>query len=83
MAGLHGNAVGAADQTGEQGEAMEDLEKGDDEYDDQIEQMIIENGILLHSLSTLLVAKGILKQEEIDNEMDRLYAEMEQYDSEE
>ena len=62
---------------------MDDIERddGDDEYDDEhIEQMIIDNGILLHSLATLLVRKGILKQEEIDAEMDRLYDEMENFD---
>ena len=61
---------------------MDDIEPDDDdEYEDeQIEQMIIDNGILLHSLATLLVRKGILKQEEIDAEMDRLYGEMESFD---
>ena len=63
---------------------MDDIERnndgGDYEDDEQIEQMIIENGILLHSLATLLVRKGILKQEEIDAEMDRLYDEMENFD---
>ncbi len=58
-----------------------DDERDDEEYEDeQIEQMIIDNGILLHSLATLLVRKGILKQEEIDAEMDRLYDEMENFD---
>jgi len=53
----------------------------EDEYEDeQIEQMIIDNGILLHSLAALLVRKGILNQEEIDAEMDRLYDEMESID---
>jgi hypothetical protein len=51
-----------------------------EDEDEQIEQMIIENGILLHSLAALLVRKGILKQEEIDSEMDRLYDEMENFD---
>ena len=51
----------------------------EDDYE-QIEQMIIENGILLHSLATLLVRKGILAQEEIDTEMDRLYDEMENFE---
>src|SRR5205085_8956697 len=64
--------------------AMDDIERDNDsEYEDdeeQIEQMIIENGILLHSLAALLVRKGILKQEEIDAEMDRLYDEMENFD---
>ena len=58
----------------------DDVEKDDEEYDEQIEQMIIENGILLHSIAALLVRKGILKQEEIDSEMDRLYDEMENFD---
>ena len=63
---------------------MDDIERNDDgtdeEYDEQIEQMIIENGILLHSLAALLVRKGILKQEEIDAEMDKLYDEMENFE---
>ena len=63
---------------------MDDIEKNTDgefeDDDEQIEQMIIENGILLHSLATLLVRKGILKQEEIDAEMDRLYDEMENFE---
>ena len=58
----------------------DDVEKDDEEYDEQIEQMIIENGILLHSIAALLVRKGIVKQEEIDSEMDRLYDEMENFD---
>ena len=62
---------------------MDEIDREDDgeEYDDEhIEQMIIDNGILLHSLAALLVRKGILKQEEIDSEMDRLYEEMDNFD---
>ncbi|HVS33251.1 MAG TPA: hypothetical protein VMS98_17570 [Thermoanaerobaculia bacterium] len=62
---------------------MDEIDREDDgeEYDDeQIEQMIIDNGILLNSLAALLVRKGILKQEEIESEMDRLYEEMDSYD---
>lgn len=61
---------------------MDEIERDDaDDYDDEhLEQMIIDNGILLHSLAALLVRKGILKQEEIDGEMDRLYQEMESFD---
>ena len=44
--------------------------------------MIIENSILLHSLAGLLVRKGLLKQEELDDEMDKLYEEMEKFDEE-
>ena len=63
---------------------MDDIDRDDDgeDYDDEhIEQMIIDNGILLHSLAALLVRKGILKQEEIDSEMDRLYEEMDNFDA--
>jgi hypothetical protein len=66
-----------------QEEAMDEIERNDGDFEDedeQIEQMIIENGILLHSLAALLVRKGILKQEEIDAEMDRLYDEMEDFE---
>ena len=52
------------------------------EDDEQFEQMIVENSILLHSVAALLVRKGILKQEEIDDEMDKLYDEMEKFDEE-
>lgn len=63
---------------------MDDIERNNEgefeDDDEQIEQMIIENGILLHSLATLLVRKGILSQEEIDAEMDRLYDQMENFE---
>jgi hypothetical protein len=63
---------------------MDDIERNDgaeyDDEDEQIEQMIIENGILLHSLAALLVRKEILTQQEIDAEMDRLYDEMEDFE---
>lgn len=62
----------------DENENNNDAEFEDD--DEQIEQMIIENGILLHSLATLLVRKGILAQDEIDAEMDRLYDEMENFE---
>ena len=59
----------------------DDRNNGEYEDDDeQIEQMIIENGILLHSLATLLVRKGVLSQDEIDAEMDRLYDQMENFE---
>jgi hypothetical protein len=63
---------------------MDDIERNDgadfEDDDEQIEQMIIENGILLHSIATLLIKKGLLKQEEIDAEMDRLYDEMDNFE---
>jgi hypothetical protein len=63
---------------------MNDIDRegveGDD--DEQFEQMIVENSILLHSIAALLVRKGVIKQEEIDAEMDKLYDEMEKFDGE-
>jgi hypothetical protein len=65
--------------------AMDEVDRDEaeaEEYDEQIEQMIIDNGVLLHTLASLLVRKGVLKQEEIDTEMDRLYEEMDSLDEE-
>lgn len=56
---------------------MADDELDDEEYEEQIEQMIIDNGLLLHSIANLLIRKGVITQEELDNEMDKLYDEME------
>ena len=54
---------------------LDDMQEED--VDEQIEQMIMENGMLVHTLATLLVRKGIIRQEEIDTEMDKLYDEVE------
>ena len=63
---------------------MDDIDREENGGDDgeQFEQMIVENSILLHSLAGLLVRKGILNQEEIDAEMDKLYEEMDKFDGE-
>lgn len=64
--------------------AMDDHNEIDSEdYEEQIEQMIIENGMLLHGVVNLLLQKGILNQEEIDAEMDKLYEAMEEFDEDE
>lgn len=60
---------------------IQDLD--DEEYEEQIERMIVENGMMLRGLANLLVRKGIVTQEELDDEMDRLYEEMEEYEDEE
>lgn len=63
---------------------MDDHNEIDSEdYEEQIEQMIIENGMLLHGVVNLLLQKGILNQEEIDAEMDKLYEAMEEFDEDE
>ena len=59
-----------------------DRNNGADDEDEQFEQMIIENNVLLHSLAGLLVRKGVLKQEEIEEEMDKLYDEIENFEEE-
>lgn len=51
-----------------------------DDYEEQIEQMMIENGMLLHAVVNVLVKKGLIKQDEIDAEMDKLYEEMEKFE---
>ncbi len=65
---------------------MDDIDKNNgaenEDEDEQFEQMIIENNILLHSLAGLLVRKGVLKQEEIEEEMDKLYDEIENFEEE-
>ena len=62
----------------------DDYEDGmDDDYEDQVEQMIVENGMLIHSLVNLLVRKGVIKQEEIDAEMEKLYQELDEYEGDE
>jgi hypothetical protein len=63
---------------------MDDIDRNDgaEDEDEQFEQMIIENNILLHSLAGLLVRKGVLKQEEIEEEMDKLYDEIENFEEE-
>jgi hypothetical protein len=63
---------------------MDDINDIDDEeYEEQIERMIVENGMMLRALANLLVKKGVLSQEELDDEMDRLYEEMEEYEDDE
>ena len=51
-----------------------------EDYEEQIEQMMIENGMLLHAIVNVLVRKGIISQEEIDKELDQLYEEMDEED---
>jgi hypothetical protein len=83
----HGNPrrfVVSPHRAGKEAHGMDDIDRegngGDD--DEQFEQMIVENSILLHSIAALLVRKGVIKQEEIDAEMDKLYDEMEKFDGE-
>ena len=49
----------------------------DEEYEEQVEQMLIENGMMIHTVVNLLIRKGVIKQDEVESEMERLYQEME------
>lgn len=62
---------------------VEHDEMDSEDYEEQIEQMMIENGMLLHAIVNVLVRKGIITQEEIDGEIDKLYEEMDQYEEDE
>jgi hypothetical protein len=52
----------------------EDMEE--DEIEGQIEQMIVENGMLIQALMNLLLNKGIITEEEMDRELEKLYKEL-------
>jgi hypothetical protein len=80
----HGKAAQFVIHQGKEAQGMDDIDRDTDGGDDdeQFEQMIVENSILLHGLAALLVRKGVIKQEEIDAEMDKLYDEMEKFDGE-
>lgn len=54
-----------------------------EDYEEQVEQMIIENSMMLHSVVNLLLQKGILKQEEIDAQMEKLMEELDEEDDDE
>lgn len=55
---------------------VEHDEMDSEDYEEQIEQMMIENGMLLHAIVNVLIRKGVISQEEIDGEIDKLYEEM-------
>ena len=52
----------------------------EDDFEDQIEDLILENGILTQALINLLVRKGILTQDEITDEVQVLYGDVEEGD---
>jgi hypothetical protein len=51
-------------------------EMEEDEFEGQIEQMIVENGMLIQALMNLLLSKGIINEEEMDQELEKLYKEL-------
>ncbi|MDX1584098.1 MAG: hypothetical protein R3338_10915 [Thermoanaerobaculia bacterium] len=45
----------------------------EEDFEDQIEDLILENGMLTQALINLLVRKGVLTETEIAEEVDKLY----------
>jgi hypothetical protein len=51
-------------------------EMEEDEFEGQIEQMIVENGMLIQALMNLLLSKGVITEDEMDKELEKLYQEL-------
>lgn len=51
-------------------------EMEEDEFEGQIEQMIVENGMLIQALMNLLLGKGVITEDEMDQELEKLYKEL-------
>lgn len=51
-------------------------EMDEDEFEGQIEQMIVENGMLIQALMNLLLSKGIITEDEMDQELEKLYKDL-------
>lgn len=56
----------------------ENDEMESEDYEGTIEQMIVENGLLLHAAVNILVRRGVIPREELDEELDRLYAQIDE-----
>ena len=58
---------------------MDDIRTPDDseDFEDQLEQVVFDNSVLLHALTEVLIKKGIINQEELEEELNRLYKETE------
>lgn len=51
-------------------------EMEEDEFEGQIEQMIVENGMLIQALMNLLLNKGVITEDEMDKELEKLYKDL-------
>ncbi len=56
---------------------IEDFEDLDD-FEEQVEQLVLENGILLHAVVNLLVKNGVISREDLDGEIEKLYQQAEE-----
>ena len=57
-------------------------EMDDEEFESQLEQMIVENGMLIQSVMNILLRKGIITEDEVDKELETLYKELGDEDAE-
>ena len=57
-------------------------EMEDEEFESQLEQMIVENGMLIQSVMNILLRKGIITEDEVDKELEALYKELGDEDAE-
>lgn len=51
-------------------------EMEDEEFESQLEQMIVENGMLIQSVMNILLRKGVITEDEVDRELESLYKEL-------
>jgi hypothetical protein len=50
---------------------------GEDDFEDQLEQVVFDNSVLLHALTEVLIRKGVIQQDELEEELNKLYKETE------
>ena len=51
-------------------------EMEDEEFESQLEQMIVENGMLIQAVMNILLRKGLITEDEVDRELETLYKEL-------
>jgi hypothetical protein len=51
-------------------------EMEDEEFESQLEQMIVENGMLIQAVMNILLRKGVITEDEVDRELENLYKEL-------
>lgn len=51
-------------------------EMEDEEFESQLEQMIVENGMLIQAVMNILLRKGVITEDEVDRELETLYKEL-------
>jgi len=51
-------------------------EMEDEELESQLEQMIVENGMLIQAVMNILLRKGVITEDEVDKELETLYKEL-------